>query len=56
MLPNVMLTMTQGDSTPGIASGFATALSEVWTMFGGAITIIFELHEEQKNQKQTFHF
>lgn len=36
MLPNVMITMTEG-SAPGIASGFATALSEVWTMFGGAI-------------------
>lgn len=36
MLPDVMVTATQ--SAPTIASGFTTALSEVWTMFTSCIT------------------
>ena len=36
MLPDVMVTATE--NAPTIASGFTTALSEVWRMFTSCIT------------------
>lgn len=36
MLPDLLLTASEG-TTPGIASGFSTALSTVWDMFGSCI-------------------
>lgn len=36
MLPNLLVTATE-NSTPGIATGFSTALDTVWSMFGSCI-------------------
>lgn len=40
MLPNIMVTATE--STPTIAAGFGTALSEVWSMFTSCISTFNE--------------